>query len=65
MRTIGKGENREKRNSLNNVGIVLSVLGGAIATLDSSIVLDYTSGRYGLVGLEVAILILAGAIIVY
>jgi hypothetical protein len=51
--------------TMNNVGILLGILGGAIAILESSSILVYASGGYGLVGLGVAILTLAGAIIVY
>jgi len=48
-----------------NLGILLGVLGGSVAVLESSIVLAYSSGSYGLVGLVVAILIIAGSVIVY
>jgi len=51
--------------TMNNVGIILGFLGGAIAILESSIVLAYTNGGYGFVGLGVAILTLVGTIIVY
>ena len=55
--------------SSNSVGIVLGFLGGAMAVVESSIVVAHTSvsGRYGygLAGLIVAVLTLAGAIIVY
>jgi len=56
---------KERKISLNNVGIILGVLGGVMAILESSIVLAYSSGRCGSVGLIVAILALAGAIIAY
>lgn len=50
---------------LNNVGIILGMLGGAIAVLESSIILAYTTGSHGLVGLGAAILTIVGAIIAY
>ncbi|MEM3442531.1 MAG: hypothetical protein QXM86_01545 [Candidatus Bathyarchaeia archaeon] len=56
---------KERKISLNNVGIVLGILGGVMAVLESSIVLAYSLGRCGSVGLIVAILVLAGAMIAY
>lgn len=55
----------QKIATMNNVGILLAILGGVIATLESGIVVAYTNGDYGLVGLGVAVLTIAGAIIVY
>jgi len=55
----------KKREISSNGGIILGVLGGALAVMESSIVLAYTNGGCGLVGLIVAILTLAGAIIAY
>ncbi|MCK4482133.1 hypothetical protein KAU55_02830 [Candidatus Bathyarchaeota archaeon] len=58
--------NENKKNDIMlKIGILLGVLGGAMAILESCIVLAYTSGGYGLIGLTVAILILATTIIIY
>jgi drug/metabolite transporter (DMT)-like permease len=51
--------------SLKNVGFILCGLGGAMAVLESGIVLAYTSGGAGLVGLLVAVFILAGTLVVH
>ena len=48
-----------------NAGILLGILGGAASFLESCIVVTYTTGHYGLVGLGVAILALSGAVITY
>ena len=48
---------------MNKVGIFLGILGGAIAILESGMVLAYSSGGVGLVGLVVAILTVAGVIV--
>ena len=47
------------------VGIILGIIGGAMAILESGFVLVFTSGHGGAVGLVVAILTIAGSIIVY
>jgi len=60
-----KMDETKKIDAMNTVGILLGILGGAIAILECSIVLAYTSEGYGLVGLGVAILAIAGAMIVY
>lgn len=55
----------KKRGRLESGGILLGFLGGLMAILESTIVVVYTItrgefGRYGLVGLGVAVLILVG-----
>jgi hypothetical protein len=60
----------KKTDTMCKVGMVLGFLGGGVATLESTYILAYTSGRYGfgrfgLVGLGVALLALTGAIIIY
>jgi len=54
-----------KRGRLEIGGFLLGLLGGLMAILESTIVVAYTTmrgefGRYGLVGLGVAVLILVG-----
>ena len=48
-----------------NAGILLGILGGAASFLESCIVVTYSTGNYGLVGLGVAIFALSGAVIIY
>jgi len=56
---------QKKGMFLINAGILLGILGGAVSFLESCVVLTYTTGHYGLVGLGVAILALSGAVIIY
>jgi hypothetical protein len=57
----------KKRGRLETGGILLGLLGGLMAILESTIVVAYATmlgefGRYGLVGLGVAVLIIVGCI---